>query len=190
MINKFASEDFSNLLGARGELFLKYLFDSYYEELCKLSFRYIGRTEIAEDLVQEVFINTWNKRYSIQYTGNIKPCLIRSVINISLNYIQSLHARQSFENESKLTDFENIHYTEFEGQELDEILKLAINTLPDKCRTIFVMSRLSSLSHKEISEQLNISSKTVEAQITIALKRIREILKKSGYFSLLLFFLK
>ena len=192
MQNEFISEDFSLLLSDSGEAFLKYLFDKYYGELCKLSFRYIGRSDIAEDVVQDVFINIWNKRNTLNYIGEIKPCLIRSVINASLNYIKSKYASQNFEDESKLSTLHTgIGYNEdLHGHELQKLLEIAIGQLPEKCREIFSMSRLSGLSHKEIAENLDISTKTIEAQITIALKKIHQFLKGMGYYMLLFFIFK
>ena len=189
MNSLFRDEDFSNLLADSGELFLKYLFDKYYLEFCKLSFKYVGRTDIAEDIVQEVFINIWNKRNTLNYTGNIKPCFIRSVINTSLNYIQSKFARQNFVSEdSAILQHSNYNqHDETVGKELDVIITSAIEELPEKCRAIFVLSRFSNLTYKEIAEQLNISVKTVEAQISNALKRVHEYLAKQGYFGLILF---
>ena len=184
----FISEDFSLLLGNNGERFLKYLFDKYYKELCRLSFRYVGRSDIAEDIVQDIYISIWNKRHSLQYTGPVKPCFIRSVINASLNYINSQHAQQHFDDESKLNSHisAHTHFEMLEGKELEDMLLLAIEQLPDKCRTIFSMSRMSGLSHKEIAEKLNISTKTIEAQITIALSRLHQFLQQMGYFTMFL----
>jgi RNA polymerase sigma-70 factor (ECF subfamily) len=182
----FSDEDFVNLLSVNGEAFIKYLFDKYYAELCRLSFKYVGRTEISEDIVQDVFINLWNKRFVLNYSGKIKPCLITSVINTSLNYIQSKFARQNILDESHIEDditgFNQ--HDEVVKEELDKIVKLAIEKLPDKCRTIFMLSRFSGLTYKEIADKLNISIKTVEAQISIALKKILHFLSKFGYFIL------
>jgi len=179
----FIDEDFANLLSVSGEAFLKYLFDKYYAELCRLSFKYVGRTEISEDIVQDVFINLWNKRFVLNYKGKIKPCLITSVINTSLNYIQSKFARQNILDESHIEDditgFNQ--HDEVVREELDKIVKLAIEKLPDKCRAIFMLSRFSGLTYKEIADKLNISIKTVEAQISIALKKILHFLSKFGY---------
>jgi len=182
----FIDEDFANLLSVSGEAFLKYLFDKYYAELCRLSFKYVGRTEISEDIVQDVFINLWNKRFVLNYKGKIKPCLITSVINTSLNYIQSKFARQNILDESHIEDditgFNQ--HDEVVREELDKIVKLAIEKLPDKCRAIFMLSRFSGLTYKEIADKLNISIKTVEAQISIALKKILHFLSKFGYLIL------
>lgn len=185
MRQAFHNEDFSNILANDGNLFLKYLFDKYYVELCKLSFKYVGRTDVAEDVVQDVFINIWNKRNTLNYTGAIKPCFIRSVINASINHVQSKFVRQN-----RVDEDEALHnptnYNQHDAlvsQELDQLLKTAIEQLPDKCRAIFVLSRFSGLSYKEIADQLKISVKTVETQISIALKRIHDFLTLIGYFT-------
>jgi RNA polymerase sigma-70 factor (ECF subfamily) len=180
----FVNEDFSNLLSDGGDLFLKYLFDSYYAEFCRLSFRYVGNTQIAEDLVQDVFINLWNKRYDLNGKGNIKPYLIKSVINISLNYIRSKFAKQNLLKED-ITKEVHSHinpHDELISYEIEKLLKTAIENLPDKCRTIFMLSRFTDLSYKEIADQLCISIKTVETQMSIALKKIRQFLSRFGYF--------
>jgi len=185
----YPNEDFAHLLTDRGDLFLKYLFDKYYGELCKLSFKYVGRAEIAEDLVQDVFINIWNKRHTLQYTGNIKPCLITSVINTSINYSKSKFARQLMVEECAVQNNSgsNNPHDEVVRQELEHLLKIAIAQLPDRCRSVFSLSRFSVMTYKEIAEKLNISIKTVEAQMTIALKRIQQFLEKYGYFFLFFF---
>jgi len=180
----YPGEEFSHLLSDQGDLFLKYLFDTYYLEFCKLSFKYVGRTDIAEDIVQDVFINIWNKKFSLNCTGNIKPYLIRSVINTSINYVQSKFAKQNIceEEFAKNTPADHNPHDEFVGNELSKLIKIAIEQLPDKCRTIFMLSRFSGKSYKEIADELSISVKTVEAQMSIAFKKIQLFLSKFGYF--------
>ena len=190
MQQKFTGEDFSLLLSNEGELFLKYLFDRYYRELCQLSFRYVGRSDVAEDIVQEVFINIWNSRFTLNYVGLIKPCFIKSVINTSLNYINSKYGRIIFEELKLVISEKKIEENNLESKELEKLIEFAIAQLPVKCRAIFSMSRLSGLSHKEISENLNISVKTIEAQITIALRKIHNYLMKAGYFIFIFFLSK
>lgn len=190
-VKLYAEDDFSNLLSKQGDRFLKYIFDKYYSDLCKLSYKYAGRTDIAEDIVQEVFINIWNKRYTLNATGSIKPYLVKSVINASINYIRSKFVRQHSSETSNIKE-NSLDYTPHDDavqQELHLLLKVAIEKLPDKCRTIFSLSRFSNLSHKEIAGELNISLRTVEAQIRIALQKIRQFLLRFGYV-LLLFLLK
>lgn len=185
----FPDEKFSNLLAENSSLFLKSVFDKYYGELCKLSFKYVGRTEIAEDIVQEVFIIIWNKRYQLDNPGNIKPYLIRSVINSSINYIQSSYARQQFSDAIHVLEnhLGHSHCDDLTSNELQGLIKQAIEGLPEKCRIIFLLSRFSFLSYREIALKLGISIKTVETQMSIAIKRIQQFLTKGGYF--FLFFL-
>lgn len=188
----FINDEFSNLLSGNGDKFLKHLFDKYYLELCRLSFKYVGRTDISEDIVQDVFINIWKKRYTLNYTGNIKPCLITSVINTSINYIQSKFARQDILEESYIKERSSgfDQHDELVSRELEKLVKIAIEQLPDKCRAIFILSRFSGMTYKEIADKLSISIKTVEVQISIALKKILQHLAKFGYlilFSILCF---
>jgi RNA polymerase sigma-70 factor, ECF subfamily len=179
----FPDEKFSNLLSENGAVFLRIVFDKYYGELCRLSFKYVGRTEIAEDIVQEIFINIWNKRFQLDNTGNIKPYLIRCAINASINYIKSKYNRLHLEMDVSLLE-ERSDYSpldELKGSELLNLIKQAIETLPDKCRIIFVLSRFSNLTYREIAEKLGVSVKTVEAQVSIALRRLEKHVNKGGY---------
>lgn len=183
----YQDEDFKHLLTDKGDLFLKYIFDKYYGEFCKISFKYTGRLEIAEDIVQEVFINIWNKRYSLNCTGNVKPYFIRSVINASINYIQSLFARQRMVDETHIENVHSFNHHDVISNELNMLITKAIETLPERCRIIFSLSRFSGLSNNEISQELNISVKTIENQITIAIKKMHAYLKSYGYYSILFF---
>lgn len=189
MGHPYPNEDFTYLLTDKGDLFLRHLFDRYYGELCKLSFKYVGRADVAEDLVQDVFINLWNKRNTLQYTGNIKPCLITSVINTSINYTKSKFARRLLV-EDTTAHYKSDNYNQHDqlvSDELNDLVRMAIEQLPDRCRIIFTLNRYSGLSYKEIAHQLSISVKTVEAQMTIALKRMQQFLARFGY--LVAFFL-
>ena len=76
--------------------------------------------------------------------------------------------------------FSNIVEDEFEAHELEEILEKGISALPEKCRQVFYLSRFESLSNKSIAQQLNISPKTVENQITKALKSLKSTVEKSA----------
>jgi RNA polymerase sigma-70 factor, ECF subfamily len=110
----------------------------------------------------------------------LKPVLLALyfLIRAKINYLKSKFAQ------TKQTDIDSVHphhsdvETTLEGKELQEILNQAITQLPEKCRIIFNLSRQMGLSYAEIAEQLNISIKTVENQMGIALKKLREYLHK------------
>jgi RNA polymerase sigma-70 factor, ECF subfamily len=189
MTSSNRDEKFSNLLSDNGEEFFKYLFNKYYLELCKLAFKYVGRTEIAEDLVQDVFINIWNKKQDLSHIDKTKSYLTASVVNTSINFISSKFSRQNFVEESLLQNeaSDSNQHHQMVNLELQQLIKLSIEQLPDKCRVIFTLSRYSAMSYKEIAEELNISVKTIETQISIALKKIREFLGRNGYLLLIFF---
>lgn len=130
--------------------------------------------EDAREVVQEVFIKIWKKRDSLAFGEELKAYLYRAVRNQALNRI----SRNKMETVS--LDEEIYLAAEEDGQDggarkqmLKRIYK-QIEQLPPNCREIFLMSRMEGLSHAEIADILDISSKTVENQIGIALKKIRK----------------
>ncbi|MFC2137210.1 RNA polymerase sigma-70 factor [Bacteroidota bacterium] len=179
----FSEENIEHLKGTNGERYLELLYKKYYTELCRASYKYTGNGEAAEEIVQDVFVSLWNKRYEINITISLKSYIYKSVINTSLNYIKSKFARNQ-QNEDSINGFDYGNSTTEEAldkKELEEILYKAINELPDRCREIFSLNRFAGLTQKEISEKLNISIKTVETQITKALKRLKTEINKYGY---------
>jgi RNA polymerase sigma-70 factor (ECF subfamily) len=139
---------------------------------------YVTRQEIAEDIVQELFIRIWENRNSIKITRSLKAYLFTSTRNSSINYLRSKYAKVPFdeltnikENQIRTTSEDRIS-----ENELKRLIHSAVENLPEKCRIIFNLSRNSDLSHQEIADQLNISKKTVYVQIRNAVIRIKEIL--------------
>jgi len=161
---------------------LRQIFDQYYRYLVVTAFNYVHDDSKAKDLAQDVFVELWKKRESITISSSLKFYLRRSVINKALNYIKS-QKRFDFGEEalddnwkSKETNVEK----KLEGDDLQAVINAAIDSLPDRCRTVFNLSRFENLSHKEIAAQLDISTKTIENQMTKALKVIRAAVEKYG----------
>lgn len=155
------------------------IFRDLYPVLCRYCLQFVRKPEIAEEIVQEQFIYLWEKRKVIKITSSLKAYLYKSVKNKSLDYLKSKFANLDFNGENALLDFkENTDpVKEYEKKELENILEEALKILPEKCYTIFSMSRFGNLSNKEIAIQLKISVKTVENQITIALKKIKNFIE-------------
>ena len=150
------------------------LFEQYFNTLCLRAIRVVKQKEIAEDLVQELFLEIWNKRDTINIKSSFRSYLSRSIVNRSLNWIRA--NKQIFEDAetglyNKSDDF-NIA-EELQKQELEKYIHSCIDELPEKCRLVFILSRFEELSYKEISAKLEISVKTVENQISKALKLLR-----------------
>src|SRR5688572_11920362 len=154
------------------------LFRKYYAPLCKSLYKILRDATIAEDIVQEVFLKVWEKRESLQMDEAIQSYLYRSCYNTALNFLKQQKKNSDIDTlEVALpggeTAEKNLAYLETEA----EILK-AIDSLPPKTKLVFSLSRFEELSYKEIAERLDISLKSVEKHMGIALQRLRENLKE------------
>lgn len=153
------------------------LFRCYYQSLCIYARRYLSDMDLAEELVQDIFVKFWEKRNSIQQASTIKTYLYTSVRNRCIDYIRKENVKKKYANEvinnSTITNEPEI----LPDKELINQIKKAIKQLPKQRRKIFQMNRFYGLKYKEIALKLNLSPKTVENQIGIALKQLRELLK-------------
>lgn len=165
------------------------IFNKYYRSLCLFSKQLLNDDELAEETVQDVFVKIWEKRLSITIDTSLQQYLFRAVRNHCFNQLQHNKIKNRYA-EKVLKDSETEIKSEeyFLEPDLKNKIEEAINSLPPKRKEIFRLSREEGLKYKEIADQLGISVKTVEAQMGLALKYLREKLK---YFNdaLELFFL-
>jgi RNA polymerase sigma-70 factor (ECF subfamily) len=133
--------------------------------------------EEAKEIVQDFFVRFWSKREDVAIRFSLKTYLYAGVRNACLNALASTKVAQR-----KLRDYTVPEISTDNALELmlvaeqEDLLMQAVDRLPEKCRQIFHLSRMEKLSNQAIADQLQLSVKTVEAQISIALKRLREIL--------------
>ena len=158
------------------------LFRNYFTPLMAFSRRILGDEEDAREVVHQVFINLWEKRRELDLSTSLKSYLFTSVNNRSLNVIRDRRKFSSEEVPERAGEWDVS--TQLEAMELEEKIRAAIDTLPERCREIFELNRFEGLKYSEIATQLDISVKTVENQMTKALKLLREQLGK--YLSILL----
>jgi len=153
----------------------EYLYLQYCEPLVLFANRYVDDLEIAENVVQDVFLNVWKKREALDPTGNIKTYLYTSVKNYALNSIDRRRREKQYQ---EYITIEDINFDTPELQlmrdEIIEIVNSVVQNLPERCRMIFLMSRSDHLSYAEIAEVLGLSVKTVENQMGKALKILRK----------------
>lgn len=155
------------------------LFKKYYQNLCQFCFHYVKQEETAEEIVQDVFVKLWQLNKQPDFHTSVKAYLYAAVKNGSLNYLKSQFARQQFEghgSQKNELQSENTQET-IEFEELSKLVGEAVAKLPQQCRIIFEMSRTGGHTYQEISKELNISPKTVENQMGIALKKLKEHLR-------------
>ena len=155
----------------------KFIFDLLCSNLVYFSYNIVKDQSTAENIVQDVFLHIWEKRKSLNEDQNLKTYLYTIVKNRSLKYIRHQNVVHKNEPELKLIYSDKIEIDKkIESEELSRQYEKAINKLPEKCREIFLLSRNYNLKYKEIAELLGISVKTVETQISRALKTLRDYL--------------
>jgi len=166
------------------------LFRGYYTSLCRFALTISGNEMLAEEVVQNVFVRLWEKRKSIEQPDNVKGYLFRSVYNESLWLIKKQQSQRDLESNYVLHPPDALASEEHQQWEaFRPLIQTAIDQLPQKCRHIFLMRRQEGLTNVEIAEYLGVSVKTVEGQMTIAVKKLREDLKPHiHHLSLILFF--
>ncbi|MBB4078144.1 RNA polymerase sigma-70 factor (ECF subfamily) [Lewinella aquimaris] len=153
------------------------LFRRHYVELCRVAIRLVTDGAAAEDIVQEMFTSLWTKRDKLpEETPAVSAYLRRSVRNRSLNFLRD-RKRIPVDNgdiPENSTDTQYQPAAALEQEELQVRINRAIDRLPERCRLVFVMSKVEDMAHREIAEELGISVKTVENQMTRAYKFLRE----------------
>lgn len=154
----------------------KRLFEAYSDRLFHYAFTILRDTGEAEDIVQAVFMNVWEKHPNLENIHTIKSYLYKSVYNLSMNRLDQLKVRLRYQKEqshqSAIYELPNAF-----DHELHQYLTKAIDQLPPRCREIFVLSRYDGLRYAEIAAQLQISVNTVENQMSKALKILRDQMK-------------
>ncbi|MBV7528809.1 RNA polymerase sigma-70 factor [Chitinophaga sp. sic0106] len=161
----------------------EYLFKVHYDALCTFAFDFVGRRELAEEIVQETFLKIWERFGELQIEVSEKAYLYKAVQNNCLNclkqdkirqrygseLLQQIESRTSLMNLSLHTPVEKLEHNEMVG-----MVEKAIRRLPPQCQDIFRLSRFEQLSYPEISKQMGISINTVKTQMTRALKKLRD----------------
>jgi len=165
---------------------LEIIFKKYYGNLCRY-LKLLFKNEIMVDhIAQDIFTYIWENREEIVITNSLESYIYTAGRYKAINELRNARRRASIQQEiatesSKVADAN----TELELSEMQLMIDNAIKTLPERCQKIFKLSREEEMSYKEIAEFLNISVNTVEGQMSIALKKLRTILRPL-YFQILL----
>ena len=158
---------------------LKALLHAYHNYLVVVGLRYLSDRQRVEDVIHDVFADLWNSKRETQITSGVKSFLRGAVVNKCLAIIRK---------ENRITLVEEHDYSLADSMasadqildrdNLKKIVDEIVERLPEKCRQVFVLSRVDGLSQKEIADQLGISKKTIENHMTKALKTLRSELKR------------
>lgn len=152
------------------------LFRGLFKPLCGFAMKFTGDSDAAKNLVHEVFIQVWEKFDALPENTNYKSYCYTAVRNKCLNYIRDKKKFVMLENvpENQLTEINST----METFELEQKIEAAIASLPEKCRMVFELNRIEGLKYAQIAERMNISIKTVEAQMSKALGVMKEHLSE------------
>jgi len=158
----------------------KELFLHYHKRLLNFSVTITHSKESAEEVVSDVFLKLWINRSTLTTIENFHLYIYIVTKNLSINRALKEKKEQSFSLDEAVVNTKNIYFDPEQlmiTSEMQKRIWLAIETLPPKCQLIFKLIREDGLKYKEVAELLNLSVKTIENQMTIALKRISESIR-------------
>lgn len=167
-----------------------FIFNYYYSGLCAFANRYVKDRDVAEDLVQDFFVRLWLDSKRIEVNSSLKSYLFQGIKNRSVDYLRHQKTRKEYSlrvlAETDSSDDGSVwNVAEFE---LKQLITDSLKKLPHRTREIFILSRFKGKSNETIAEYFNISRRTVEVQISNALRQLR--IDLSDYFpSILLFWI-
>jgi RNA polymerase sigma-70 factor (ECF subfamily) len=163
------------------------LFRTYYEMLCNFSRKFVGDMDEAEELVQDLFAQLWEKREQLKVETSPQSYLFSAARNRCLNHLKHRKVRDQHAQSVLAAPLQSEPDATqaLEAAELQSRIQAAIDLLPARCREVFVLSRFQGKKYQEIATQMGISPRTVEVQIGKALKILREALRDYLPLSLL-----
>ncbi len=167
------------------------LFERYSVPLFRFSFSYLKSKEVAEDVVQEVFMKVWNNRKSIKSNTSFQSYLFTIALNVVRKHFNKLSRNNELKHNILLDlaenkeEFDDRNGYQFLTDKLDEFIKL----MPDKRREVFIKKKIEEKSLKEIAEECEITTKTVEYHITESMKFLKREFEKLQVNGIVFFYL-
>lgn len=164
-----------------------FLFREYYVTLCAYSRRYVGRKDIAEEIVSDTFLKIWENRKQLEINTSVKAYLFHAVCNNSLNYLRKLKTENNLGEYFRETSSENlgceVPWEEIEEQSLmmekmSQKIEAAVMMLPEQQQRAFRLKRMEGKKTKEVAEIMGLSVKTIEMHLSKATLHLRQNLKE------------
>lgn len=175
------------------------VYKTYFIRMKRFSKEYVLSDEDAENIVHDVFLDLWEKWDTFSTKKNILAYLFVSVKNKCIDFLR--HRAIMHKAETEIVEeyrislhlnymaLESFDLNLSESEDIEKLIMKAINTLPEKCREIFIKNKLEGKKQKEIATELNISINTIESQMAIAYKKLRMELKDVFHLFLFIYFL-
>ena len=166
----------------------KEVYISYYARMKRFAWQYVAREEDAENIVQDIFFEIWEKQLEFSSFVNLKGYLFSVLKNRCIDFLRretlmqevnkTIRDEQLQELKMKFESLEALDSAFLNEPDIEHLIQNAIDSLPEKCRKIFVMNKLEGKKQKAIARELNISIHTVQSQMVIAYKKLKVFLKK------------
>lgn len=153
------------------------LFELFTPCLLRFSFSILKKKELSEEVVSDVFFKVWLQRHKMAEIENFKAYIFTSSRNTALNYLEKEKRNKAIQLEDLLVPLQINDIcpeSELISKELREAIGRAIDHLPERCKLIYSLAKIEQLKYKEIAQILDISVKTIDHQLTIAIKKIGE----------------
>ena len=165
-------------LSSQNKVVFDFIFSYYYSGLCAYARRWVAAPDVAEDLVQDFFVRLWMNSSKLEISTSLKSYLFTSVRNTAVNHLKHVKVKEQYGIRTmQAFQQDDPGDWEFSEPELTELIEKGMEKLPPRCREIFIMSRFEGKDNAKIAETLGISKRTVELQISNALKVLRVELK-------------
>jgi len=196
--SKRIADDLFDQFKAGDQKALQQLFSIYFTRLNDFAMHVVKDNEISQDIVQEVFVKVWENKADID-SLNIEAFLFKLVRNRCIDYIKHLKVVNNHLHEIQVSSaYEELYRIDFIGNEpyvlieaeLKTKIENTIQALPERCREVFVLSRMDGLKNKEIAEKLGINIKNVERHLNRALQSFRKNFTQELPIALIVLILK
>ena len=165
---------------------LERFFREYYLLLLEYANFYLFNSQLSEDFVHDVFVEVWEAKNKIKIRVSLKAYILKCLHNKCIQYLRHQSVKQKYKTaiQMKLEEarimnqsFEGGEITRLFEEEIQSLVEQAIKNIPEKTRTVFLMSRRQYFKNAEIARELNLSEKAIEYHITQALQILRKQLQ-------------
>jgi len=161
------------------------LFKSCYKPLCYFVFKMVHDQPLSQEIVQELFINLWENPPRTNIEVSVSSYLYRSAYNRALNVIDKIKTRAKHEQNFAEESANSVEDQLADNTQIMSKVNAAIEELPEKCKEIFILCKQQECTYSQVAQILQISERTVENQMGIAMKKLREKLSSDNHLKII-----
>lgn len=172
------SEALKQIKEQDSETAFRYIYDVSYERIFRTAYYYVKEDESAREIAIDVLASLWNRRKTMIIPTDFMAYCFIATKNMALNHLRKTKLDQHEEIDEASASHDNTPEQKIIDEELFAQYERALYALPERCREIFTMIKEDGMTYAQVAEQLDISPKTVDAQIQKATKQIRSAIEK------------